>query len=522
MHIMLICADDDVWAVGMRSISATLRAAGHNTTMVFAGTPTVPVGDSLLGEIASLAADADIIGVSSMSRASERAKSLLAGVRRPGRLVVWGGMHPTLYPQDCVQHADLVCRGEGEGFMVDLAERLGSHADIADIPNAAYLRDGQLVLNDLRPLIADLDTLPFPDFLFEEEWCLTADAGLAPHHWMRHTDYVLFSGSRGCNNSCTYCSNSQLKAIYRGDVRYARKMSTARFVACVRECRQLFAQVKRFYFTDEDFFARPVEEMRELAEALPREVGVPFEVMASPRQISEEKVALAAKAGMWRIDVGLESGSERTRREVFNRYVDDDTQLKAAAVISGYRQVTPYYFLILGNPYEERKDLIEGIKLLRKMPPGFFLRAYNLVFIPGTQLFDRACADGIIANETDSAFEIDFIGFDPSGHDWKLKNLYLNALMALMVGKSTRLRLGWMPRFLLSPLTSEPVVEFCDRHQGIGGMLVWLAQIGLKARRAALIVANKVLPDRRMAYGLRYLVRRRPSADTQVVEPDTE
>jgi radical SAM superfamily enzyme YgiQ (UPF0313 family) len=509
MRVTLIGADNERWASGMRSISSTLREAGHPTTMIFAGRPEAPVDEPMIRGIASLVGDSGIIGISSMSVGSRRAKALIAGLRPLGKPIVWGGMYPTLYPQDCVAHADLVCRGEGEGFMLELVERLEAGRGFADILNGAYLSDGRLVLNDLRPLIPDLDALPFPSFDFEDEYCVTASGSLVPNGAMRDEGSVLFSGSRGCDNSCTYCSNSQLKAIYRGHGTYVRKMSISAFIAAAREYRRLFPAARDLYFTDEDFFARSVEDMRALAEAYPSEVGVPFEVMASPRQITDEKVALAAKAGMWRVDVGLESGSERTRTEVFNRYVDDETQLEAARVINRHERIVAYYFLILGNPYEEREDLIDGVRLLRKMPRPFFLRAYNLVFLPGTALFRRACADGVIAGIDDSASDLDFLaGFDYKGHEWKRKNLYLNALMALMVGKSTRSHMGYVPRMLVPVLTSERVVAFCDRHPRIGEAIVGQADLGAKAHHMALTLVGKVLPDRRIAYGLMSYFRR--------------
>jgi len=486
MHITMISADDEVWASGLRSISSTLREAGHRTTMIFAGASEVPVNESVIRRITALVEDSEIIGISSMSRGSARAKTLIEGLRPLGKLIVWGGIHPTLFPEDCTGHADLVCRGEGEEFMLDLAERVGSGRELADIPNGAYLSNGRTILNDLHPLIADLDGLPLLDFAFENEYILDPTGTLVPNTEMREKAIVLFSGSRGCNNNCTYCSNSQLKSIYRGNGRYVRKMSIPRFVEVAGEYRRLFPRAKQFYFTDEDFFARPVEEMRELAETYPGHVGVPFECMASPRQITEEKVALAAKAGMYQIDVGLESGSERIRKEVFHRHIDDETQIQAAIAINTHTRVTALYFLILGNPYEERQDLIDGMQLLEKLPPPFSLRAYNLVFIPGTKMFDSACQDEIIKGIGDSGFELDFLGgFDHRTHDWKRKNVYLNSLMFLMHGKCTRRRMGLVPRRMIPILGGLRVVDFCDRHTQIGETIVVLANLRLRMLKAA-------------------------------------
>ncbi|NLT36526.1 MAG: radical SAM protein [Gaiellales bacterium] len=487
MHVTLISADEEIWATGIRSISAALRRAGHQTTMILAGAREVPIGERVAKEIAALAQGSDIIGISSMCRGSLRAKELIRALRPLGKLIVWGGIHPTLFPDDCTPHADLVCRGEGEGFMLELVERVAQGQGFTDIQNGAYLSGDSTVQNELRPLIADLDDLPLLDFAFENEYILNSTGRLHPNGGMRErTGNVLFSGTRGCQNSCAYCSNSQLKAIYRGKGRPARKMSIPKFVDAAREYRRLFPQARLFYFTDEDFFDRPVEEMRQFADMYPGPQALPFECMASPRQITEEKVALAVKAGLWRIDVGLESGSQRVRREVFNRLVDDQVQINAATAIDAQAPGRALYFLILGNPYEERLDLLNGVRLLGEMPTPFFLRAYNLVFIPGTKLFDRACRDGIIAGIGDSAFDIDFLaGFDHSAHDWKRGNLYLNALISLMQGRHTRWRLGFVPRAVLPVLINSRVVGFCEHHAGIGDKIVSLANIAMKIRRLA-------------------------------------
>ena len=513
MNITLISADDEIWASGMRSISSTLREAGHVTTMIFAGAAEASLDSSVMAGIVSLAGDSEIIGISSMSRGSSRAKALLQGLRHLGKLLVWGGMHPTIYPEECTAHADLVCRGEGEGFMLELVERVASGRGITDIPNGAYLSDDRVVMNELRPLIADLDTLPFPDYAFQNEYCLDRAGHLAPHLEMRDAERPMFSGSRGCNYNCTYCSNSQLKTIYKGHGRYARKMSVPAAVTALKNYCRIFPKVKTFYFTDEDFFARHLDEMADFTDRYGREIGLPFMAMASPRDVTEEKMALAVKAGLWKIDVGLESGSERTRREIFNRHIDDATQMRAAITISKQKRVIVSYFLILGNPYEERQDLLESIRFLQKMPTPFFLRAYNLVFIPGTKLFNRACRDGTIHGLSDSACEIDFLaGFRHEGYAWKRKNLYLNSLTSMMVGKSTVMRMGYLPKALIPALTGKRMIAFCESHSRIGESIMALSNFGLRVRRAVAILAGRLLPDYRIVYDLKgYWKRLMPS-----------
>jgi anaerobic magnesium-protoporphyrin IX monomethyl ester cyclase len=488
MRITLISADDELWASGMRSISSVLRRAGHQTTMIFAGSTQTPLSPTAMGKILDLAATSDIIGISSMSRGSTRAKELIGNLRPQKKLIVWGGVHPTLFPEDCTKYADIVCRGEGEEFMLDLVDRVASGRGYGDILNGAYMTEGCTVLNEIRPPIPDLDSLPFPDYAFENEYILDRTGALVPNITMREGNgikgIILFSGSRGCNNTCTYCSNSQLISIYRGNGRYVRKMSIARFNEGASECRRLFPHASRFYFTDEDFFARPVEELREFSDTYPDSVGLPFQCMASPRQITDEKMELMVKAGLTIIQVGLESGSERVRQEIFHRHITDEMQMRATKAINQHPQVNVVYFLIIGNPYEERTDLVRGMCFMENMPFPFHLQTYNLVFLPGTKLYNQACKDGIINGIDDSATNIDFLrGFDHRTHDWKRNNLYLNSILSLMTGRSTKWRIGLIPRSMIPVLKAPRVVAYCDRHTIIGETIAMLGSISSYPRR---------------------------------------
>jgi radical SAM superfamily enzyme YgiQ (UPF0313 family) len=448
-----------------------------------------------------------------MSRGSKTAKTILEALKPLGKLVVWGGMHPTLYPVDCAGHTDLVCRGEGEEFMIELAERLAAGIAYRDIRNGCYLENGNLVLNEIRPLIADLDRLPMADFTFSDEYSSDSRGEIRRSESLRQSSSVLFTGSRGCLYSCHYCSNAQLKTLFAGKGRYARKMSIAKFIESARMCREIFPQAKYFYFTDEDFAARPVHEFRQFAETYPEKVGVPFECMASPQQITEEKMELLAEAGMWRIDVGVESGSDRIKKEVFNRPVFNAAVMRAASIINRHPQVIAYYFFIIGNPYERREDLLGTIGLIACLPFPCFIRTYNLVFIPGTHLFETACRDGIINGIEDSGFEIDFLsGFDYRSHTWKRKNLYLNGLVSLMTGKCKPRRIGFVPRFLLPALIHPRWIEFNERHSFLSKAIIFAARAGLAIRRRGYEIVSRTLRNPNSSYDLKSLFRRKVSA----------
>jgi hypothetical protein len=263
-----------------------------------------------------------------------------------------------------------------------------------------------------------------------------------------------------------------------------RKMSISNLLKNINAYMILFPNLKFIYFTDEDFFARPLDELREFADVYSAQIGIPFQCMAAPNQITEEKMATMVKAGLINLNVGLESGSERIRLDIFNRHITDERQIQASITISRFPQVNTTYFLIIGNPYEEREDLLKGIRFLERMPYPFSLTIYNLVFIPGTKLYDQACIEGIIAGPDDSASNLDFVGgYDYRTHDWKKKNLYLNSLLSLMNGRFTERRLGLIPRKMIPILNSNRLVDFFDRYSIIGKTVVALGMIQVYQRR---------------------------------------
>ena len=239
---------------------------------------------------------------------------------------------------------------------------------------------------------------------------------------------IQFAKARGCAFHCTYCSNAKLKQLYSGNGRFVRHISIGIYISHVATLRSRFPRVKSFYFLDEDLFARSLDEIREFSDRFPNEVGLPFECMASPAQVTEEKMDLFVKAGLWRLGVGVESGSDRMKKGVFKRPMTNAQVLRTAKIINRHPHVIPYYFLIIGNPYEKEQELIETIRFLGELPAPYFLRTYSLVFFPNTLLYEMAVADKIISGERDCGYQLDYLaGLNTQGSEWKNRNLYLIA-----------------------------------------------------------------------------------------------
>ena len=496
MNVLLISTDKDVWALGLRSISAVLKAAGHHTSLVFMATEESIFPASTLDELISIARPADLIGVSCLAQGSDKAQQVIERLRWKGKMIAWGGVHASLNPEECSEWADIVCRGEGEDMMLDLLERLEKGRDWRDIDNIAFKKDGRIRMNRVRPPISDLDFLPLPDFSFEEEYHLSADGfeQVSTLPRMKDSGRIIFNASRGCAFHCTYCCNAKLKGLYPKGEHYVRRMSVSRLIEHAQTLRSIFPQGKYFYFIDEDFGARPLEELSQLAEDYPRRIGLPFACLSHPAQISPQKMDLLVKAGLYQLHIGIESGSERTRRKVFDRHVSNQVIKRAAAIINDYPQVAPFYFIIFGNPYEEAEDLITTARLIASLPSGFFLQAYNLVFFPGSGLYERGIADGLIAGRSDSGYELDYLsGLKYEGYLWKKKNLYLNGLLSLMDGACTRNFLGFLPRFLFDTLLHPPLIEFNEDHTFIIKFLIAVKVFYIQVRHLAIRLLRKII-----------------------------
>lgn len=528
MRIALINADRDVWALGMRTVAGALKQARHCTRLIFTSSTGHVLGDAELGQIRELVKECDLVGVSSLSHGSQRAGQILRAVRAMKKLTIWGGVHATLNPKECAQSADLACVGEGEGMMVELADRLQTGRDWHDMENVACRSNGDVVVNRIRPLIENLDSLPLPDFGCEDEFHHRSGAyeRVARVEDRMSPGVIIFNGSRGCAFHCTYCCNARLKQILSDGGRYVRRQSVARFMENTRTLKAQFPHARYFFFIDEDFFARPLEELRQMAEEYPKLVGLPFECCGSPPQIREEKMELLVRAGLWRVRMGIESGSERTKREVFRRPISNEMVKRAAEVIGRRPEITSYYFLIIGNPYEQPQDLVETARFLSSLPRGYFLQAFNLVFFPGSLLYDMAVRDGLITGREDSGYELDFRGGLRTGeHEWKQRNLYLNTVLFLMEGRSTHRRLGVVPRRLVPWLLKPGVIDFNGRHLSLTRFAITLRIGSLWVRGRVARVLKSLLGDPTAVYNLKHFFKqrlrlRKPAASTAGGRPD--
>ena len=218
-------------------------------------------------------------------------------------------------------------------------------------------------------------------------------------------------------------------------------------------------------------------------------------------RVNEERIDLLAKAGVWRVRMGVESGSERTKREVYSRPMPNAGVVRASEILARYPHIVRAYYFIMGNPLEEKEDLLETIRLILRLPAPYFAQVFNLVFFPGSVLYDRAIAANLISGKADSGYDLHYRGgLRYQEHKWKLKNLYLNMLLFMMEGKVTRLRVGLLPRFLVGPLTTSPVIRFNDRYLACTKLMIAFKTAMLALRSTASSALRRIIPNKERLY----------------------
>ena len=274
----------------------------------------------------------------------------------PQVVTVAGGPHPTFYPNFIQEEGmDVICRGEGEYAIVELAAAIDDSADFSSIQNLHIkTRDG-VVQNGLRPPVADLDSLPFPDrSLYYDKY-----------EFMRKDPDRLFLTSRGCPYKCSFCFNHAMDELYGfcGGMPL-RRMSPAHAIEMLERTKRDYGI--EFIIFDDDLFILDKKWLREFLALFRKQIKRPFSCLVRANLMTEDIARELARAGCRSAQFGVESGNERLRLEVLNKKITDEQLLNTARMLkkNGIRICT---FNMLNLPGETVDDAFQTIALNHRM-----------------------------------------------------------------------------------------------------------------------------------------------------------
>ncbi len=340
----------------------------------------------------------DLIGIS--LRASAYLKVAILITKHIKRFleipVVWGGLHPTLVPEECIEFADIVCRGEGEYPILELADSISKQKDINNISNLWIRRGKEIKRNEIRPLIQNLDELPFLDYTSKNKYYIDNRRVFVGDPVIKRPLFRIMA-SRGCLFNCSYCYNSILKKIYQGKGKYFRYRSVKNVIEELCRIKQIFKNLKYIRFDDEMFIFNK-EWIKEFCQEYRKRVNLPFECFLCPENYEEELLPRLKQAGLKVVYMGIE-GSDRINKVLYNR------KFSVKDILGNVRtfhklSLDARYQIILDDPLSTEEDKRTFFEFLMDLPRPFELYLFSLTIFPKTKLAEALLAQGLI-NESD-------------------------------------------------------------------------------------------------------------------------
>ncbi len=277
------------------------------------------------------------------------------------------------------QGADYILIGEAEETLSELVDMLYSgERDPATIPGLAFLRDRCVVKTPRRPVIRDLDAIPFP------AWDL---CDMEPYRksWIKHTGYFSMNmgTTRGCPFRCNWCA----KPIYGN--RYNTR-SPWNVVAELKLLKQQYG-FDHIWFCDDIFGLKP-GWVREFADIIGREkLEFRFKIQARADLLLQENYMRdLARAGCENIWMGAESGSQKIL-DAMDKGITVE-QIRESARLIRKHGMKPSFFIQFGYPGENKDDIYKTISMINELLP-FEIGISVSYPLPGTSFYENVKND---------------------------------------------------------------------------------------------------------------------------------
>jgi anaerobic magnesium-protoporphyrin IX monomethyl ester cyclase len=359
--------------LGLAYLAAVAEQQGHDVRVFdFGLRPQKPL-EADLAEVIDF--HPDLVGFTSMTTAQQSVEQSAAPLKAElGVPLVIGGPHATVLPEGTLSdpHFDFLVYAEGEETWRELLRAIAAGNErYAGITGLWWKQDGHIVRNAERPLIADLDALPFP-----------------ARHLMEIDRYPLFApngermltvlSSRGCPYNCSFCFKGIVGRTYR-------QRSPANIVA---ELKQLIADygVRHYYFID-DLFTINVQRLDSLMDAfLGAGLDIRWQCLARVDRVQPGILQKMYRAGCREIHYGIESGNleilAATAKHIKLHQVEQAVAWTEAAGIAAKG-----YFM-LGLPGDNEQTMQQTIEFAASLPLSEAMFSIATPF-PGTRLWDE-------------------------------------------------------------------------------------------------------------------------------------
>lgn len=427
MRVLFIQNNGIQESIGVANLSGILKANGHETDLLLVShTP------NLIDAIKHY--DPGLIAFSALTGVHHSIERLAISIKQHLHVpIIVGGPHPTYSPELIDRPGiDIICRGEGEHALLELADAMQHDRDVTQIRNLHIkTRNGTIHKNPIRPAVP-LDELPPPDRELYYKY-----------KFLRDMPMKRFIASMGCPYPCTFCHEPVIRGMYKQETKsdYLRRKSVRRIIDEIKYIAERYP-LRHVHFSDDLFFIRnSYKWLEEFADVYAREVNIPWNCNIRYDSVRQVAADLMEKANCYGAAVGLESGNQEIREVVIRKQSKNDHIVEGARLLreKGIKVLTTN---MIGLPSETLDNALETVQLNMELKSNY-VRANTFLLFPGLPLVEYAKQKGYLDKDFDmekhvaEATEINI----KTPYDREFRNIA--ALFWLMVKFTPR----WIPVF---------------------------------------------------------------------------
>jgi len=412
-------------------INATVLDAGNQFAHDHLGHPELAdyVQHALRDHIGRL--QPDIIGIGAVFSGAFGALTEFAkGIKRfcPNIPIVIGGIHATIFAKEILEryeHIDYVILGEGEYSFLQLVRCIASGQSVDAIDGLAFRQSGKAKLNPKTSFISGLDALPAPDYdlLDLTHYQFDTSAWYSPKQMPIGRPFPVIS-SRSCPNRCSFCS----MWLVHGPKFRAR---SAKHV--VDEVEALYNKygVRYFEFMDDNLTFDKPRILDICNDIVRRNLNIQFSTPngVAVYRLDQEIVDALVSAGMIRVALAVEHGSEYMRRRVMRKPLGTEKVYEVAEACAKHKQLYIIGYFVIGMPQETRETLDETYNIITRLPLDHFQINWATPY-PGTELFRYCMEHKLLGGKPEDYMTSEHLHYNTTAPHFKPHDLTVEELVA--------------------------------------------------------------------------------------------
>lgn len=297
-----------------------------------------------------------------------------------GAKTIFGGMHPTILPEETAKNnaVDYVVAGEAERSFPALVKAILEKKDIFSISGVGTVKNQKFRMSVPETLIQDIERFPFPDrdnllFMDKHKYHLQA-----------------FISSRGCPYNCTFCSG---RHMHKASMRYRSLEKILEEINFLKE--KYGVTTINFY---DDFLISNKNRITKLCQMMiERKIGLNWSAFSRVDAVDDELLKLMKESGCIALGMGVESGSNRVLHKIKKGYKREDT-IRGVNLVKD-SGIAAEITMMIGFPFETEEDIKDSIDLIEELDVPTNVNTFTPY--PGSEVFEESVKLGLIEDKID-------------------------------------------------------------------------------------------------------------------------